>query len=241
MKDTNISVPEGDPVIILAGGFGTRLKSYLDGRPKPMADINGKPFLEYLLRKLVQNGYKNLIFSLHYQADVIIDYLNSIKYDILADCHVRYYVENTALGTGGAICYIISRASDINDFYIVNADTWIKDGLFDFRFLEANVIALIEVEEPDRYGLVEVNSDNVITNFIEKGEGGRKGLINAGFGKLNKSIFENEHRVSFSLERDLFPELVELNQLRGYVLQTEFIDIGVPKDYLRFCEDNREK
>jgi D-glycero-alpha-D-manno-heptose 1-phosphate guanylyltransferase len=224
------------PIIILAGGFGTRLKSCLDGKPKPMADIHGKPFLWYILKNLVRNGFNNFIFSLHYKSELIIEYLNIISHDLLSNCNVQYYVEDTPRGTGGALSYIISKANISDDFYVLNADTWIKDKLFELKEIESNVITLIEVENSDRYGKVEMGSNNIITNFIEKGYGLGRGLINAGYYKFNKKTFEGFEKKSYSLERDFFPILLKRKELKGYILNTEFIDIGVPVDYFRFCE-----
>lgn len=227
---------KSEPIIILAGGFGTRLKSYLDGKPKPMADINGKPFIEYILKNLVQNGFNNFIFALHYKSELIIEHLNLIKHDASVDCNIQYYIEDTPLGTGGAVSYIISQANITGDFYVLNADTWIKDKLFEVKESESNVIALIEIENSDRYGKVQMNSENIITKFIEKGDKLGKGLINAGFYKFNKRSFESINKISYSLESDFFPILIKNKELRGVILNTEFIDIGVPVDYLRFCE-----
>lgn len=223
------------PVIILAGGFGTRLKSYLGGKPKPMADINGRPFLEYILKNLIQNGFSNFIFSLHYRADIIIEYLNEIENNILNNCSIKYYIEDSPLGTGGAVSYIISKGVIKDEFYVINADTWIKDGLIEFNSIVPNVIALIQVENSDRYGKVELNFENIITKFVEKEEGLGKGLINAGFYKFHKEIFENLNTRQYSLETDFFPALIRQNKLKGHILKTEFIDIGVPSDYLHFC------
>ena len=204
--------------------------------PKPMADINGKPFLEYILKNLIQNGFRDFIFSLHYKSEIIIDYLNNNRDKFLSNCKIEYYVEKTPLGTGGAVSYIISQAIIEDVFFVLNADTWLKDKLIEMNNLEPNVIALVDVINSSRYGKVQINSDNIITNFVEKGDDLGKGLINAGFYKFNKNIFENWDNTSYSLERDLFPLLLKSKKLRGYILKTEFIDIGVPKDYLYFCE-----
>ena len=214
------------PVIILAGGYGTRLKSFLNGMPKPMVDVNGSPFLEYILKNLIQNGFRNFIFALNYKSEVVIDYLNFHRSGFLANCKVEYYVEKKPLGTGGAISHILSLASIKDEFYRLN----------EIKHLEANVIALVNVLNSSRYGKVEINSDDVITKFIEKGEDLGEGLINAGFYKFNKNLFENWNKICYSLESDFFPLLLNQKKLRGYVLNTDFIDIGVPKDYLQFCE-----
>ena len=106
-----------EPVIILAGGFGTRLSSVLNGLPKPMADINGTPFLELLIQNLIKNGYSNFILSLHYKADLIINYFKNKNYNL------TYVVEPKPLGTGGAVSYIIDKFSLENFVYVVNGDS----------------------------------------------------------------------------------------------------------------------
>ena len=106
-----------EPVIILAGGFGTRLSSVLNGLPKPMADINGTPFLELLIQNLIKNGYSNFILSLHYKADLIINYFKDKNYNIM------YMFESKPLGTGGAVSYIIDKFSLENFVYVVNGDS----------------------------------------------------------------------------------------------------------------------
>ena len=227
------------PVIILAGGLGTRLSSYLEGKPKPLADINGKPFLEYILLNLIENGYTNFVFSLNYKSELIIDFINSNNESLFKNCIVEYFVEPEQLGTGGAIAYIISKKNDLEDFFVLNADTWIEKDLDKLEPEKVNTIALVEVENTSRFGSVEIDENNVILNFNEKQVSYGPGLINAGFYKLNKSLFKNWNQEPYSLESDLFPKLVQNKQLKGLVLQSNFIDIGIPKDYLLFCEINK--
>jgi NDP-sugar pyrophosphorylase family protein len=74
---------------------------------------------------------------------------------------------------------------------------------------------------------------------MEKGVDLGKGLINGGFYKFNKSIFEDFNKATYSLESDFFPILVKSKEIKGYILKTEFIDIGVPEDYLHFCKLNK--
>ena len=92
-----------EPVIILAGGFGTRLSSLLKVMPKLMADINGTPFLELLIKNLIKNGYSEFILSLHYKAEQIVDYFKNKNYKI------RFVIELKPLGTGGAVSYLCSK------------------------------------------------------------------------------------------------------------------------------------
>jgi D-glycero-alpha-D-manno-heptose 1-phosphate guanylyltransferase len=107
-------------VIIFAGGFGIRLKDILNRMPKPMANINGRPFIEILLVKLLRLGFSDFIFSLHYKSEILIKYLNSEKNGIIKNVNVRFLVEPTALGTGGAISYIIKNIHLENHFIVIN-------------------------------------------------------------------------------------------------------------------------
>ena len=96
------------PLIILAGGFGTRLQSILNGLPKPLANINGVPFLQYLLQNWINKGFNDFIFSLHFESNKIIDFLESQKLNHI-NCKIRYVVEPTPMGTGGAISFLLEK------------------------------------------------------------------------------------------------------------------------------------
>jgi D-glycero-alpha-D-manno-heptose 1-phosphate guanylyltransferase len=224
------------PLIILAGGFGTRLQSILKGNPKPLADVEGKPFLHYLLENWVKNGFTDFIFSLHYEASKIIDYVEKNKSEILKDCKIRYYIEPTPMGTGGAISYILENFDYDFDFFVVNADTWVKDGYSIINKYSYNVIGLVRVKNTNRYGSVNVDKKNFIINFVEKNDLSNCGLINIGVYKFSSSIFRGLKKTNYSLENDLFPMLIDKKIIKGVLINTEFIDIGIPDDYYKFCE-----
>ena len=150
------------PVIILAGGFGTRLSSILKNKPKPMADINGKPFLELLIQNLSKNGFNKFILSLHYKPEMIINYFNQKNYDI------KYVIEPKPLGTGGAIKYVIDKFSIDGYVYIVNGDSWMDDGYFKFKDENKNIISVVEADDISRYGKVEINEINIIKKFLKR-------------------------------------------------------------------------
>ena len=101
--------------IILAGGFGTRLKEVVADQPKPMADINGKPFLEIIVKQLLKLGIKEIIFSLHYMPEKIISYFSK-NYSPINKFY--YIIEPEPLGTGGAIKFILSKDIIIANFPI---------------------------------------------------------------------------------------------------------------------------
>lgn len=225
-------------IIILAGGFGTRLQSILNGLPKPLADINGTPFLKYLLKNLVAHGFNDFIFSLHYSANKIIEFIKEQQKGLLKNLKVQYVVENKPLGTGGAISYVVSKKLTSEIFFVTNADTWIQKGYLEIDFEKGNVIGLVEIENTDRYGKVEL-SNNLVSNFLEKESSTEKGYVNVGTYKLSKKLFLKWEGNSYSLEKDLFPQLAKINKLKAVVIETNFIDIGVPNDYNKFCNLNK--
>jgi len=225
-----------EPVVILAGGFGTRLKNVLNGLPKPLADINGTPFIKLLIDQLVKNGYNNFIFSLHFKADLIINFFENLDYK---NCKLRFIVEPNPLGTGGAVSYIVNKLS-INDYiYVVNADSWMDLGYNQFINESKDIISLIRVKNTYRYGKVIVDDSLKIIKFSEKENTKNAGLINSGFYKLHTSTFKNYKKNVYSIENDLFPMLIVEGKLFGKIIDTNFTDIGIPSDYFNFCELNK--
>lgn len=223
------------PIIILAGGFGTRLQSILKGNPKPLADINGTPFLQLLFNEWLKQGFTNFILSLYFESDKIIQLVEELKKTILVDCEVKYIVEPTPLGTGGAVSFVVNELNLDGDIFIVNADTWIESGYQILDKEEGNFIGVVQIDDISRYGKVVMDGNNKIIRFEEKNENDTSGLINAGVYKLSSNIFVTWDGKAYSLERDLFPNLIHNKLLNGIELKTNFIDIGVPEDYLRFC------
>lgn len=238
LKNSNIKSLKSTPVIILAGGFGTRLQTILNGLPKPLANINGKPFLFFLLKNLVEEGFNDFVLSLHFKAEMIIKVVESFQLNILKNCTIRFVVEPTPMGTGGAISYINTIYEMENYFLVVNADTWIESGYSLVNSIDVNVMAIVKVEDTSRYGTVLYDNNLMINQFIEKKENQGTGFINAGIYKLSKKYFSNWNGQPYSIETNLFPDLVKQSKLKAAILNTSFIDIGVPDDYNKFCSLN---
>lgn len=219
------------PVLILAGGFGTRLKSIVPDLPKPLADVNGKPFLWWLLRHLENEGVKDVYLSVGYLHEHIQSYFG----DKFNGINLHYIIETEPLGTGGAILNASQQIPE-QEIIILNGDTLATTNLSKFidfasQHTSKLFLAVAKVNDASRYGTVNINENNQITGFAEKGKTG-VGLINAGIYLFDKSLFnafDLPHKFSFETEI-LMKHFDELN-LIAYDQVIDFIDIGIPEDY----------
>ena len=222
----------GRQAVILSGGFGTRLSHVVQDVPKPMAPIQDKPFLEYIIENLKKQEYDNFVFLTGYKSEFIEDYFKDLKNAI-------FIKEETALGTGGAILHAYKYLN--NEFFVINGDTFFD---IDFSILEdfgkqkSCTLALRYSNNIARYGFVEISDNFEITSFTEKSklpDDRIDGYINGGIYYLTKDVltkYAAEFNNQFiSLETEIFPKLLEENKLYGIPLGGCFIDIGIPEDY----------
>jgi D-glycero-alpha-D-manno-heptose 1-phosphate guanylyltransferase len=224
--------------LILAGGLGTRLQSVVSDVPKPMAQVAGKPFVEYILKYLKEFGVERVVLSIGYKAEAFQEYFGK-NYQGL---ELEYVIEKEPLGTGGALKLALKHCLH-NDVLVLNGDTFFNielDDLWIFHLLhQADItIALREVENASRYGTVQLNNDGKITAFIEKTGKEEEGLINAGIYIVKKTVFKNYTLPEkFSLEKDFFEKYLTELKLYGCVCEGYFIDIGIPEDYKKAQDD----
>lgn len=224
--------------IILAGGLGTRLREAIPNKPKCLAPINGSSFLEIQLEALVRQGINNIIISLGYLGDLVEVELNSMN--LPKPIKIRTIHEKKPLGTGGAILNAMDQFN-LEECMVTNGDTYLSGSLqkmtspLSLGAREISRMAVIEVANRSRYGGVELVNKNV-TGFLEKGLAG-KGFINAGFYRVNKRVFEkNKPGDKFSFESSVLSVLAKNDQLFYFEMEGDFIDIGIPEDYLKFCK-----
>jgi D-glycero-alpha-D-manno-heptose 1-phosphate guanylyltransferase len=222
-------------LLVLAGGFGTRLRTVVSEVPKPLAPVMNRPYLAYLIDSWLAQGVTSLTFLLHHQAGMIEDFLAALqKEGRLRGCNVRTLTEPQPLGTGGAVACAVRRFAMEDAFLVTNADTWLGTGIAQISAAKMPAMAVVRVENSERYGSVRTEAHK-ITAFEEKQNSCGPGIINAGLYHLHADMFKNWDGQSFSLERGLFPALVSADQLTAVSLETDFIDIGIPDDYFRFC------
>ena len=218
-------------VIILAGGLGTRLKDVIGNYPKCMAPVNGKPFLAYLFDYVNKQGATRVILSLGYKHKVVIDWLE--EQDLYFE--LDYVVESEPLGTGGGILAAMEVA-ETDDGAVLNGDTMFKVNLREqYRFHKSKsaeaTLALKKMHKFDRYGVVNTNTEGVITSFEEK-RFKEEGLINGGAYFLSREAFIGRKLPEkFSFEKDYLERYVKEKGFYGYVSDDYFIDIGIPVDY----------
>jgi len=215
--------------IILAGGKGTRLNSVICDLPKPMAPVDGRPFLEFILDRLIQFNFNSVILSVGFKADKIISYFGDKYFDM----PVKYMIERSPLGTGGAIKNCLNEIS-VDSAVVLNGDTYSDLNYDEMLDLNAKnrelVIGAIKVKDVNRYGALEVKSGNLI-KFIEKGATG-PGIINAGCYVINKNEFSNVlSEDNFSFEEDYLKKIIKNREIKVFISQGKFIDIGIPDDY----------
>lgn len=222
-------------LLVLAGGFGTRLQSAVSGLPKALAPVCGVPFLHLQIENWIDQGIKSFVFLLHHQADLIIAFLEKEQGGLLKDCEVSWITEPVPMGTGGALAYAVNQLGISGGFLATNADTWLGTGMQDVSRADSPAMAVVRVENAGRYGSVQCDGKNFITDFREKNRESGAGLINAGLCHLNAALFRNWDQVPFSLESTSFPAWGAQGLLKAVPLQTNFIDIGIPEDYFRFC------
>ena len=251
--------------ILLCGGMGTRLRSVVSDRPKPMADICGKPFLQYLLEMLRDKGITEVIFALGYMGEMIEEYFQDGS---AFGLKIAYSYEEEPLGTGGAIRNALPKILE-EEVLVLNADTYFPmdyQGLL--RFHQENdgdfSLATRAIEDISRYGAVRRDPAGRILAWNEKlGDGGQQpgegskqpiegnaqqaasaspkslsGEINGGIYVMKKSLIAEIPEGKQSLEQDCIPKwLSEGKRIFGLPFHGYFMDIGIPEDYQQFITD----
>lgn len=222
--------------LILAGGLGTRLRSVVSDRPKPMALVNDIPFLELLVESLAGKGVRRFVVLTGYLGSDIEKHFRERRH---GDVEMEFSREEMPLGTGGAVKNAEEFASDPS--FLVNGDTFfdgdIEELLKYHSEKKASVtLSLLAVEDVSRYGAVVVDDEGRIKGFHEKDvQKGGPGLINAGLSLLSKEfIMSLPNRMAFSMEKEIFPSFASSGKMFGLAQIRPFFDIGTPESYEAF-------
>lgn len=220
-----------EQAVFLVGGLGTRLHSLTAGKAKPLLDVGGRPFLDYLLDEASRHGIKRALLLCGYRAD---DVRRTYHGRTVRGMRIDAVTEATPAGTGGALALAADRLDQ--HFFLVNGDS-----LFDFNWLSLCPttdrpwrglvrMALAGGVAGARYGRVGVDGHRV-HSFVAAGSSNQP--INAGVYFMRKAILSRIGPAPCSLERDVLPGLAADGLIEGCLVEAPFIDIGIPEDYRR--------
>ena len=225
--------------VILAGGLGTRLRSIIDDRPKPMAEVAGKPFLAHLMSYWLDQGIRRFILSVGYRADQIQQYFGSS----FEGSEIEYVYEQYPMDTGGALLLCRERKALTEPFLLLNGDTYFSVSLQALQEMGKRghadwVLSLFPTMPSKRYLAIKVDGSGQISfqNAADSYHMGDTNWANGGVYWVNPRALEvfNGNITKISLESGIFPRCVELGQVFfGLCSEETFIDIGIPEDFAR--------
>jgi len=221
--------PEKTDVLILCGGKGRRLESVVNDRPKPMAEINGAPFLQIVMKEIGRYGFRRFILCTGFKGDFISDHYRNKE----IGCSVAISEEERPLGTAGAIKNAESLVRS-DTLLVTNGDSLCPLDLKVFLSFHEERDALLSIallpsgKESD-CGVVRIDDSHQIESFDEKAAAGRDTYINAGIYLFERRLLDYiPQDQPYSLEYDLFPHVID-DGAYGFVSETTLTDIGTPE------------
>ena len=220
--------------LILAGGFGVRLKEIIHGRPKVMAPVGDKPFLEHLLLLLRKKGLTDIVLAVGYLAPYVKDYFgDGSRWGV----SIQYSEDRRPLGTAGTIKHAASFFD--RSFIVVNGDTYVDFDPEELTALHkkrhAIVTQVVTKHNHGHGGVAEIDKESRIVQFhsvIENPERHAQLWFSAGVYIIDPEIF-SFIKAGFrsSLEHDVFPMLLAKKRLFAHKIATDYVDIGTPEYY----------
>lgn len=231
-------IPSITTAIVLAGGFGTRLRATVSDVPKPLAPVGGRPFLALQIDWLKRHGIKSVCICAHYMPDKILDFATVVRRSM--DLNIDVVVEDSPLGTGGAVCHAMNTATDADDVVVLNGDTYYSFDLGqlteDHRIRQGVVtMAVASVEDCSRYGTVEI-AEGRVRSFQQAAGEPTTGLVNCGLYAFSREALKHAHSGPFNMEKVFFPQLAAAGVLNACLINDAdaFTDIGLPEAYAEF-------
>lgn len=220
--------------VILAGGLGTRLREVVADRPKVLAEVNGRPFLEYLLDQIIETGMRKAVLCTGYMAEQI----ESLFGDRYRTLELSYSQEQALLGTAGALRFALPKITT-DTIFVMNGDSYCEfdfDSFAHHHFASQAKASLLlkKIDSVQRYGQVHVDSTGKIKTFEEKGLNQGEGWINAGIYLLSAAWLRDiPLGRNISLEREIFPTWIGKEFYGVPQQEGAFIDIGTPSSLIQ--------
>ena len=233
--------------VVLAGGYGTRIRHLLPNLPKPMASVSGKPFVEWVLRYLHQQGIDQAILSTGYLGEVVAAYFEQQP---IADLQISWVRETTPRGTAGGFIHAVQHCRfEPEAWLITNGDSLVCVDLADFWGALSDpqidgVILGVPVADASRYGSLICDEQGNLLTFAEKQAG--SGVINGGVYLFRHRVLAQfSDQIPLGFEQDVFPQLLSQGvKLKVISVAAPFLDIGTPESLPQaeaFIQDNRDR
>ena len=232
-------------VVVLAGGFGTRLRPWTEGRAKPLLPVLDKTLLERVVECVPTKMIDRVIIAAGYSVDEMQSFFDSsaLPFEVVIS------VEDEPLGTGGAISKAFSHLTSEGPVLILNGDLVSSVNVNDLlkHHMEKNALvtlSLWHVEDPSRFGVCGLEDSGMITKFQEKPEPGTEfsNLINAGCYLIEREVLASLSSERHSMEREVFPEIAKTGKMAGLEFKGYFVDAGTPTSVIeatKVCISNR--
>jgi D-glycero-alpha-D-manno-heptose 1-phosphate guanylyltransferase len=223
---------EQTAAVVLSGGFGTRVQRLLPNLPKPMASVDGRPFLEWVVRYLAGQQIRDIILSTGHLAEVIERHFASQP---VKNARVQCVHETSPLGTAGGFLHAVRKSQKRPvAWWVLNGDSLAPaplDALVESLDAPESAGAILGVHMADasRFGTIQQNALGDLAAFIEKRPGA--GIINAGVYLFRPAIVDQfADKIPLSFETDVFPALIARgSRVKVCVTSGPFLDIGTPE------------
>jgi D-glycero-alpha-D-manno-heptose 1-phosphate guanylyltransferase len=218
------------PVVILAGGYGTRIRHLLPDLPKPLAPVDGRPFVEWVIRFFAAHGCTEFVLSTGYLAHLVEAHFMQ---NPIAGLIITCVPETSPQGTAGGVVQAVKSLPVRSAWLVVNGDSLVLADprpLIDcLRMPETNAALLgLAMDDASRFGTLEVGANGRLTAFREKQSGA--GLINAGvYAFSGVTLAELPEQRPLSLESEVFPPLAQAKRVQVARVDAPFLDIGTPE------------
>ncbi len=226
-------------VIVLAGGFGTRLRPWTEGRAKPLLPLLDKTLLERVVEAVPFEMVDRVVVAAGYGIDEMESFLAgaNLPYEIVLS------VEHEAMGTGGAVALARQHLSGQGPVLVLNGDLISSVDVTALVVHHAATgakatLSLWEVEDPSRFGVCDLDESGMIGRFQEKPEPGTEfsNLINAGCYLIERDVLNGLSSDKHSMEREVFPGLAEAGGMAGLAFTGYFVDAGTPESFIEAAQ-----
>lgn len=215
--------------VIMAGGYGTRLRPLTNDIPKPMVPIIDKPIIEYIVEHLKKYGFKDIIVTLGYKPQEIMSYLgDGSRYGV----SIRYNIESEPLGTAGSVKAVYDMLD--KTFLVISGDSFTNVNLYEvakYHATHPKAITMVvkELDDVRGFGVVKFDEEGNISDFLEKPEKSNLKFVNTGMYVIEKKILQTVPEGKFDFSRDLFPQV--LDEMKAYEMKEYWSDIGTLSSY----------